>query len=89
MTQKSIQIIDGSGSEVLAQLNDAFETLATSNSGGVEPQPTYAGMLWLDTSGSEKILKQSVKYNLVNEAVKNTYKEMSLKLITVAILSII
>ena len=38
---------------------------------------------------NEKILKQSVKYNLVNEAVKNTYKEMSLKLIPVAILSII
>ena len=63
MTQKSIQIIDGSGSEVLAQLNDAFETLATNNSGGVEPQPTYAGMLWLDTSGSEKILKQRTADN--------------------------
>lgn len=46
-------------------------------------------ILAINLKMNEKILKQSVKYNLVNEAVKNTYKEMSLKLIPVAILSII
>ena len=58
MTQESIEILDGSGSEVLEQLNGAFETLATNNSGGTAPQTTYAGMFWLDTSNTEKVLKQ-------------------------------
>ena len=58
MTQESIEILDGSGSEVLEQLNGAFETLATNNSGGTAPQTTYAGMFWLDTSDTEKVLKQ-------------------------------
>lgn len=56
--QKSVTIQDGSGSEVLEQLNNAFETLASSNSGGTEPQQTYSGMLWLDTSSTDSVLKQ-------------------------------
>ena len=56
--QKSVTKQDGSGSEVLEQLNNAFETLASSNSGGTEPQQTYSGMLWLDTSSTDSVLKQ-------------------------------
>lgn len=56
--QKSISIQDGSGSEVLQELNEAFETLATDFSGGTEPQPTYAGMSWLDTSEENAVLKK-------------------------------
>ena len=63
MTQESIEILDGSGSEVLEQLNGAFETLATNNSGGTAPQTTYAGMFWLDTSDTEKVLKQRTSDN--------------------------
>ena len=56
--QKSIEIVDGSGQEVLDQLCGAFETLATDFSGGTEPQPTYEGQKWLDTSTATPVLKQ-------------------------------
>ena len=56
--QKSIEIVDGSGQEVLDQLCGAFETLATDFSGGTEPQPTYEGQKWLDTSTTTPVLKQ-------------------------------
>lgn len=56
--QKTISIVDGSGSELLEQLNDAFQTLASNNSGGTEPEITYGGMFWLDTSAAKKVVKQ-------------------------------
>lgn len=56
--QKSITILDGSGSEVLKELNEAFETVATDFTGGAEPQPTYPGMSWLDTSEKNAVLKK-------------------------------
>jgi len=56
--QKTIHIEDGTGSEVLLELNEAFETIATDFSGGTEPQPTYAGMSWLDTSQENAVLKK-------------------------------
>lgn len=56
--QHSIKIQDGTGLEVLEQMNKAFETLASNNSGSSEPEETYSGMLWLDTSGTNAVLKQ-------------------------------
>lgn len=61
--QESMNIIDGTGSEVLEQLNGAFKTLASSNSGGTEPEETYSGQFWLDTSGTNKVLKQRTADN--------------------------
>lgn len=56
--QSSVQIQDGSGLEVLSQLNAAFQTLASCNSGSSEPSETYSAMFWLDTSGANAVLKQ-------------------------------
>lgn len=56
--QKSINIQDGTGAELLEQLNGAFETLATNFTGGTEPQITYAGMDWLDSSGTNAVWKR-------------------------------
>lgn len=56
--QKSISIADGTGAELLEQLNGAFETLATNFTGGTEPQLTYAGMDWMDTSGTNTVWKR-------------------------------
>ena len=56
--QKSISIADGTGAELLEKLNGAFETLATNFTGGTEPQLTYAGMDWIDTSGTNAVWKR-------------------------------
>lgn len=56
--QKSINIQDGTGAELLEQLDGAFETLATENMGGTEPQYKYPGMSWIDTSGKNAVLKK-------------------------------
>lgn len=61
--QTSFNIQDGTGSELLEQLNNAFKSLATNNSGGTEPEETYGGMFWLDTSQTNKILKQRTADN--------------------------
>lgn len=53
-----INIVDGSGDEVLNQLNDAFKAVATDFTGGTAPATTYAGQRWLDTSAENPILKQ-------------------------------
>lgn len=56
--QAGINIIDGTGSEVLEQMNNALETLASNFSGSSEPAETYAGMTWLDTSGTNPVKKE-------------------------------
>lgn len=56
--QSSIRIEDGTGTEVLTQLNDAFQTVASNFTGSSEPKETYAGMVWLDTSGANPVKKQ-------------------------------
>ena len=50
MSQNTLVIADGTGSEVLGYLNDAFDTVATLNSGSAEPTETYAFMWWADTT---------------------------------------
>lgn len=50
MSQNTVVIIDGTGLEVLGYINDALNTLITSNSGSSAPTITYAHMLWADTS---------------------------------------
>lgn len=56
--QSSVVIKDGTGLEVLTQLNAAFATLASCNTGASEPTETYPAMHWLDTSGTNAVLKQ-------------------------------
>jgi hypothetical protein len=41
---------DGSGATVLTEVNSAFNTCVTSNSGSGAPATTYGGMLWADTT---------------------------------------
>ena len=56
--QKLIVIEDGTGSEVLQQLNNAFESIATNFMGSSEPEKTYPSMSWIDTSGAFPVKKQ-------------------------------
>lgn len=56
--QTSIVIEDGTGSEVLTQMNNAFESLASNFTGGSEPTETYPGMIWMDTSQPNTVKKQ-------------------------------
>ena len=56
--QSSIEILDGTGTEVLEQMNNAFKTIASNFTGSSEPSATYAGMIWLDTSGTNAVKKQ-------------------------------
>lgn len=56
--QSKIKIEDGTGSEVLEQLNNAFETIATDFMGSSEPETTYPGMTWIDTSGTNPVKKE-------------------------------
>lgn len=50
MSQNTLVIADGTGSEVLGYLNEAFDTVATLNSGSASPTETYAFMWWADTT---------------------------------------
>lgn len=61
--QGSINIADGSGYEVLSQLNTAFLAVATDFSGGTAPTTTYAGQTWLDTSETNPVLKKRNQSN--------------------------
>lgn len=56
--QSSIVIEDGLGSEILTQMNNAFETLASEFTGSSEPEATYVSMIWIDTSGTNPVKKQ-------------------------------
>lgn len=61
--QGSINIVDGSGDEVLQQLNTAFEAVTTAFSGGTSPTTTYAGQSWIDTSQTNPVWKIRNKNN--------------------------
>ena len=50
MSQNTLVIADGTGAEVLAELTQAFDTVATLNSGSAAPAETYAFMWWADTT---------------------------------------
>lgn len=50
MSQNTLVIADGTGAEVLDYLTEAFDTVATLNSGSAEPTETYAFMWWADTT---------------------------------------
>ena len=50
MSQNTLVIADGTGAEVLAALTEAFDTVATLNSGSAAPAETYAFMWWADTT---------------------------------------
>lgn len=58
-----INIVDGSGDEVLQELNAAFKAVATDFIGGTAPSTTYAGQKWLDTSAANAVLKQRNQNN--------------------------
>lgn len=57
MSQNSITINDGTGAQVLADINAALDTLATLHSGATAPGNPQAGMLWVDTSATPARLK--------------------------------
>ncbi len=58
MTQKSIVIVNDTGINVRAEMNNALETLATNFAGSSEPNATYTGQDWLDTSGTYPVWKK-------------------------------
>jgi formylmethanofuran dehydrogenase subunit A len=53
MSQNTLVIVDGTGLEVLGYINDALNTLVTTNSGSAAPATTYAYMLWADTTANQ------------------------------------
>ena len=53
----SFVIINDNGAAVRAQINQVIAALRSTNSGGVEPETTAPGMLWLDTSTTPPTLK--------------------------------
>lgn len=72
--QSSIQFEDCTGAELLENLNNSFQTVTTDFAGGTEPQPTYPGMNWLDTSGTNAVLKKRNADN-TNWVTMGTFKE--------------
>ena len=60
MSQNTLVIADGTGLEVLGYLNDAINTLVTTNSGSSAPATTYAYMLWADTTNNQLKLRNSL-----------------------------
>lgn len=50
MSQNPLVIADGSGATVLNELNQAFDTTMSMNSGPSAPATTYPFMLWADTT---------------------------------------
>ncbi len=50
MVQHSLVIENDTGEAVRNDINDAFEALATHQSGSVEPQTPFANILWYDTN---------------------------------------
>lgn len=63
MAQHDYNIADQAGLSFLQDLNEALEAIVTINSGTTEPVMTYAGMLWLDTSGDPPVIKQRNQNN--------------------------
>ena len=59
MSQNTLVIVDGTGLEVLGYINDALNTLVTTNSGSAAPATTYAHMLWADTTNSQLKLRNA------------------------------
>lgn len=59
MSQNTVVIVDGTGLEVLGYINDALNTLITTNSGSASPSVTYAHMLWADTANSQLKLRNA------------------------------
>lgn len=72
--QSSIQFEDCTGAELLENLNNSFETVVTDFAGGTEPQPTYPGMSWLDTSNKDSVLKKRNADN-TSWVIMGTFKD--------------
>jgi hypothetical protein len=51
-------IANGAGAAVRARINEVFAALQSMNAGGSAPNPTVAGMLWMDTSVSPPALRR-------------------------------
>jgi hypothetical protein len=58
MSSHDLTIDNGAGQVVRLDLQAALQALATGMAGAAAPTPTYANMLWLDTSASPLVLKR-------------------------------
>ncbi len=62
MSQAPLNIADGTGSAVLAEINNALLNLATLCSGSTDPSTLTGGVqplsLWMDTTSTTNVLKQ-------------------------------
>jgi len=59
MSQNTVVIADGTGAQVLGYVNNALNTLVTTNSGSSAPATTYAYMLWADTANNQLKMRNS------------------------------
>lgn len=62
LLQHDMDVANGSGATVRADLNNAIEALATTSSGATAPSTTYAYQFWADTTAG--LLKQRNGANL-------------------------
>lgn len=63
MSQNSVVIPNTSGAAFRTNVNNAFNTLITQNSGATAPTTTYAYMLWADTTLNLLRLRDSTNTN--------------------------
>lgn len=61
MSQHDMTIANQTASAARTDINNALQALASTNSGGTAPSPTFANQLWYDTTNS--ILKQRNEAN--------------------------
>ena len=59
MSQNTLVIADGTGAEVLGYLTNAFNTVATLNSGSTAPAETYPFMWWADTDADTLYIRNA------------------------------
>lgn len=78
MAQHDYVIANQDGASFRADINDVLAAIVSNNSGAVEPSPTYAHMLWVDTNTS--LVKQR---NAANSAW-NTIATLGVRLLSAA-----
>lgn len=85
MSQNTLVIADGTGAEVLAALTEAFDTVATLNSGSAAPAETYPFMWWADTDADTLNIRNAADTAWI---VVGTLSQVNLGLLTAAAIGV-
>lgn len=71
MAQHDMNIANASGAVVRADINDAFEAIATQNSGSTAPSTTFAHQWWMDESTNILKIRNAANTAWINVATKS------------------